>query len=343
MRCPNWEFDDEGRKDRMQAAPSIDHGASMTSPGAPHRPVLLRESLEALRPVPGATIVDATVGPGGHTEALLESVGPTGRVIGIDRDPSALAFARVRLERFRDRFVTIHGDHRDLVALLHRADVVVVDGVLGDLGISSRQLDDASRGFAFSTDGPLDMRMDPESGGPSAADLVTNLDAHALREIIATWGEERLAARIARAIVRDREKQPFLTTGALAALIERVAGPAARRFRIHPATRTFQALRIAVNREIEGIPAFVNGAASILRRGGRLAVISFHSLEDRAVKTAMHALAHRCVCPPALPVCGCGRENVVRAVTSRPIVPGPDETASNPRARSAKLRVVERL
>jgi len=327
----------------MLAAPSIDSGATLTPPGVPHRPVLLGETLEALRPAPGATIVDATVGPGGHTEALLASVGPTGRVIGIDRDPAALAFARDRLKRFGDRFVTVHGDHRDIVSLLHEAEVVVVDGVLADLGISSRQLDDASRGFSFSSDGPLDMRMDPESGGPSAADLVTSLDAHALRDILWTWGEERLAGRIAKAIVRDREKQPFLTTGQLAGLIERIAGPAARRFRIHPATRTFQALRIAVNREIEGIPALVNGAVSVLRRGGRLAVISFHSLEDRAVKTAMHALAHRCVCPPALPVCGCGRENVVRAVTSRPIVPGAEETASNPRARSAKLRVVERL
>jgi len=152
-----------------------------------------------------------------------------------------------------------------------------------------------------------------------------------------------LAGRIARAIVRERSKRPIATTRELALLVENVAGPAARRFRIHPATRTFQALRIAVNREIEGIPALVSGAVSLLRRGGRLAVISFHSLEDRAVKTAMHGLAHRCICPPGLPICGCGRENIVRAITSRPVVPGLAETASNPRARSAKLRVVERL
>jgi len=185
--------------------------------------------------------------------------------------------------------------------------------------------------------------MDPGSGVPSAADLVATLDPQALRDIIATWGEERQAFRIARAIVRERAKDPILTTAQLATLVERVAGPAARRFRIHPATRTFQALRIAVNREIEGIPALVTGAVSLLRRGGRLAVISFHSLEDRAVKTTMHGLAHRCVCPPGLPVCGCGRENIVRQVTSKAIVPGPAESASNPRARSAKLRVVERL
>jgi len=327
----------------MQAVSAIDREATVTHTDVPHRPVLLRETLEALRPSPGATVVDATLGPGGHAEAILERVGPEGRVIGIDRDPAALDFARERLARFGDRFLALQGDHRDVVGLLHARDVVVVDGVLADLGISSMQLDDAERGFAFSIDGPLDMRMDPGSGVPSAADLVATLDPQALRDIIATWGEERQAFRIARAIVRERAKDPILTTAQLATLVERVAGPAARRFRIHPATRTFQALRIAVNREIEGIPALVTGAVSLLRRGGRLAVISFHSLEDRAVKTTMHGLAHRCVCPPGLPVCGCGRENIVRQVTSKAIVPGPAESASNPRARSAKLRVVERL
>lgn len=327
----------------MPAAAAIDWEETLTQPDVPHRPVLLQESLELLRPTSGATVVDATLGPGGHTEAILELIGPAGRVIGIDRDPAAIAFAKGRLARFGERFIPLLGDHRDLVALLHGIDVVVIDSVLADLGISSLQLDDPSRGFAFSTDGPLDMRIDPGSNGPSAADLVATLDVSELRDIIATWGEERLAGRIARALVRERSKQPIVTTGELALLVEKTAGPAARRFRIHPATRTFQALRIAVNREIEGIPALVSGAVSLLRRGGRLAVISFHSLEDRAVKTTMQGLAHRCICPPGLPICGCGRENIVSAVTSRPIVPGLAETASNPRARSAKLRVVERL
>jgi 16S rRNA (cytosine1402-N4)-methyltransferase len=327
----------------MRAAAAIDREETLTHADVRHLPVLLQETLDGLHVVSGATVVDATLGPGGHTEALLERIGPAGRVIGIDRDPAAIALARTRLARFGDRFVALHGDHRDVVALLHAEDVVIVDAVLGDLGISSQQLDDPGRGFAFSTDGPLDMRMDPAAGNPSAADLVATLSAHELREILWTWGEERIAGRIARAIVREREKHPIDTTTALASLVLHVAGPAARRFRIHPATRTFQALRIAVNREIEGIPAFVTGAVSLLRRGGRLAVISFHSLEDRAVKTTMHGLAHRCVCPPGLPVCGCGRENIVRPVTSRPVVPGPDECASNPRARSAKLRIVERL
>lgn len=327
----------------MPVVSAIDHEDTLTHPDVPHRPVLLQESAELLRPAPGATVVDATIGPGGHAEALFELIGPTGRLIGIDRDPAAIAFARGRLARFGDRFIPLLGDHRDLVPLLHGVDVVVVDAVIADLGISSLQLDDPSRGFAFSTNGPLDMRMDPHSGSPSAADLLATLDESGLRDIIATWGEERLAGRIARALVRERVKAPIVTTRELASIVERAAGPAARRFRIHPATRTFQALRIAVNREIEGIPALVSGAVSLLRRGGRLAVISFHSLEDRAVKTTMHGLAHRCTCPPGLPVCGCGRENVVRLVTSRPVVPGLAENASNPRARSAKLRVVERL
>ena len=327
----------------MRAACTVDAEATLSDHDLAHRSVLLEECLAGLRPTAGATIVDATLGPGGHAEALLERVGPGGRVIGIDRDPRALAFARARLARFGDRFVALQGDHRDIVAMLHGHAVVVVDGVLADLGISSRQLDDPKRGFSFSADGPLDMRMDPAAGGPSAADLVATLDASELRHVIATWGEEKLAARIARAIVRERSRQPIVTTGALASVVEGAAGPAARRFRIHPATRTFQALRIAVNGEIEGIPAFVAGAVSLLRRGGRLAVISFHSLEDRAVKTSMHSLAHRCVCPPDLPLCGCGRENIVRLVTSRPVSPSASEIASNPRSRSAKLRVVERL
>jgi 16S rRNA (cytosine1402-N4)-methyltransferase len=327
----------------MPAATDIDYEATLTSFDVRHRSVLLRESLEGLRVAPGATVVDATLGPGGHAEALLERVGAEGRVIGIDRDPAAIALAQERLARFGSRFVALRGDHRDLVAMLHAENIVVVDGVLADLGISSQQLDDPGRGFSFAADGPLDMRMDPRGGDPSAADLVATLDANALRDIIATWGEERIAGRIARAIVRERAKQPITTTAQLSSLVERTAGPAARRFKIHPATRTFQALRIAVNREIEGLPALVTGAISLLRRGGRLAVISFHSLEDRAVKTTMHGLAHRCVCPPGLPVCGCGRENIVRLITTRPVLPDASEIASNPRARSAKLRIAERL
>ena len=327
----------------MLASTTTTLEATVTEPGVPHRSVLLGETETLLRPPTGATVVDATLGPGGHAEAFLEWVGPEGRVIGIDRDPGALALARRRLGRFGNRLITIQGDHRDLVALLHGAGVVVVDAVLADLGVSSAQLDDPRRGFSFLADGPLDMRMDPDGGGETAADLVARLDEPELREVLRTWGEERMAARVARAIVRERGKRSLATTGELAALIERTLGPSARRFKIHPATRTFQALRIAVNREIEGIPALVTGAASLLRRGGRLGVISFHSLEDRSVKRSMQGLAARCICPPGMPVCGCGRENIVRIVTPRPVGPSSAEVATNPRARSAKLRVMERL
>ena len=327
----------------MLAAPKSPIEATLTRRSAPHTPVLLRETLELLRPAPGATVVDATLGPGGHAEALLERVGDAGRVVGLDRDPSALSYSRERLASFGDRFLGLQGDHRDLVPRLHAVGVAIVDAVLADLGVSTYQLDDPTRGFAFSSDGPLDMRMDPSSGDPTAADLLATLDEASLRSLIATWGEERLAGRIARAIVRERSAGRIATTRELAKIVVSAAGPAARRFRIHPATRTFQALRIAVNHEVEGIPAFVAGAVSLLRRGGRLCVISFHSLEDRAVKRSMHELADRCVCPPGLPICGCGRESVVRIVTPRAVVPSSDEIASNPRARSAKLRVVEKL
>jgi 16S rRNA (cytosine1402-N4)-methyltransferase len=317
--------------------------ATMTRHDVPHQPVLLEEAVDLLGVSPGAIVVDATLGPGGHAEALLARVGESGRVIGIDRDPAALAFAGRRLAWAQGRFTALHGDHRDIVQLLHDAGIVTVDAILADLGISSYQLDDAARGFGFQTDGPLDMRMDPSSGLPTAAALLAALDERELAALISRWGEEREARRIARAIVRRRSEGPLETTRQLARLVEDTLGPAARRFKIHPATRTFQALRIAVNAEIEGLPAFVAGAVSILRRGGRLAVITFHSLEDRAVKQTMRDLAHRCICPPGLPVCACGREDLVRILTPRPVVPGDDEVRANPRARSAKLRAVERL
>ena len=316
--------------------------ATLNAGDAPHQPVLLTESRGLLSPRPGMTVVDATLGPGGHAEALLEDVAPDGRVVGIDRDPEAIAFSRRRLERFGDRFVGLPGDHRDIEAICREAGFSQVDGVIADLGISSLQLDDRSRGFSFQHDGPLDMRMDATQG-ETAADLVATLDEGALAHLLSTWGEERAARRIARAIVRERTRAPIATTGALRDLVVRVLGPAAGRFRIHPATRTFQALRIAVNREVEGIPSLVRGAVSLLRSGGRLAVISFHSLEDRAVKQAMRALSERCVCPPDLPVCACGKTALVRVLTSRPIVPSEHEIRRNPRARSARLRGLEKI
>ena len=316
--------------------------ATLRSDDAPHQPVLLAETRDLLAPRPGMTIVDATLGPGGHAEALLEDTAPDGRVIGIDRDPAAVAFSRRRLERFGERFVGLSGDHRDIEAICRNAGISDVDGVIADLGISSQQLDDRSRGFSFQQDGPLDMRIDATSG-PTAADLVATLDEAALADLLSRWGEERAARRIARAIVRERARATIATTGALRDLVVRVLGPAAGRFRIHPATRTFQALRIAVNGEVEGIPSLVRGAVSLLRSEGRLAVISFHSLEDRAVKWTMRELSERCVCPPDLPVCACGKTALVRVLTSRPIAPSEHEIRRNPRARSARLRGLEKI
>ena len=314
----------------------------MATPVSPHQPVLLREVLEWTRPRAGAVLVDATVGTGGHAEALLEKVGPRGRIYGIDRDPQALAFASRRLGRFGDRFIPLRGNHRELVDLLHAADVFVVDGILIDLGLSSLQLSEPERGFSFQLDGPLDMRMDPGSGR-SAAQLLEEISEAELKRILRTFGEEKRAAAIARAVVRRRARRPIRRTRELAELVEHVAGPAARRYRIHPATRTFQALRIAVNHEVEGLEELVADAVSLLRPGGRLAVISFHSLEDRAVKKGLKALAERCICPPGLPVCGCGRQNLLRVLVARPIRPEASEVRANPRSRSARLRVGERL
>jgi len=307
-----------------------------------HVPVLLRETIELLAPSSGTTVVDATVGAGGHAEAWLLALGPHGRLLGIDRDERALELARRRLARFGDRFVAVRGDHADLLNLLRRHGVFAVDGLLFDLGLSSMQLDDPGRGFSFRADGPLDMRMDPDSG-PTAAEILASASEEELRRILWSWGEERGARAIARAIVERRSRRPVRRTRELAELVCDVAGPAARRQRIHPATRTFQALRIAVNREIVDLERLVTESTSILRRRGRLAVIAYHSLEDRIVKHTLRALAARCICPPGLPVCGCGRENLLRVLTARPVRPADEEIARNPRARSARLRAGERL
>ena len=318
------------------------HEETRVSGSVAHRPVLLHETLEFLAPKPGSVVVDGTLGAGGHAAELLEAVQPDGRLLGIDRNADALALATERLASFGDRFVPLHGRHEDLVDLLRSAGVYSCDAILFDLGVSSMQLDRGERGFSFRHDAPLDMRMDPSSG-ESAADLLARIEEHELRRILLRWGEERRSGAIARAIIRERERQPILRTTSLADLVERVAGAAARRFRIHPATRTFQALRIAVNGEIEGLERLVADAVAMLRRGGRLAVISYHSLEDRAIKRSMRSLANRCTCPRKLPICGCGKENLVRVLSTRPVRPSSEEVERNPRSRSARLRVAERL
>jgi 16S rRNA (cytosine1402-N4)-methyltransferase len=309
-------------------------------PGPVHRSVLAREVVGHLRCRPGRTYVDGTLGPGGHAEAILESSAPDGRVIGLDLDPDAIERASARLASFGERFVAVRSDFRRIDEVLRELRTGPVDGILADLGFSSVQMLTPERGFGFSNEGPLDMRYD-RSTGRSAARLVAEEDEASLRRIFIEYGEEKAAGRIARAIVRRREKTPIRTTTELASLVAD-AVPKRGPTRIHPATRTFQALRIAVNGELEGLDAFVDTAVMSLRRGGRLAVISFHSLEDRIVKHAMRALAHRCICPPEMPVCGCGRENIVKIVTPKAVVPSLSERSENPRSRSAKLRVAER-
>lgn len=307
-----------------------------------HVPVMLREVLELLDPRPGGAYVDATVGGGGHAAAILERIGPAGRLLGLDRDAEALEEARRRLGE-DPRILLIHRDYRELPGLLDDAGLGPLDGVLADLGISSLQLEGRDRGFTFSRDEPLDMRMD-RSRGVKAAEWLAAQDQASLRRVIHEFGGEvRHAGRIARALARRRQKVgPFRTTGELAATI-RAAVPHEGRTRIDPATRTFQAIRIAVNDEIRGLDGFVADAVRALRPGGRLVVISFHSLEDRQVKTALRRLTGRCTCPPELPVCSCGRRKHVRLLTRRPLRPGPGELAANPRARSARLRAACRV
>src|SRR3989441_5115629 len=310
-------------------------------PWKSHRPVLLREAVEALACRPGGLWVDGTVGAGGHAEAILRATAPGGRLIAIDRDPGAVEAARRRLDAFGDRAILRHADYRRLPALLDEIGARTVSGILLDLGISSLQLDDPGRGFSFRADGPLDMRID-RLQPTTAADLVNALPEERLAAILKEHGEERAARRIARAVVRERARAPIATTRRLAEIVAS-AVPGRGPSRIHPATRTFQALRIAVNRELEGLDRLIEEAAARLDPGGRFAVISFHSLEDRIVKRTFRRLTRRCVCPRDLPVCACGRPGVVRLVTPRALRPSAGEARDNPRSRSARLRAAERL
>jgi 16S rRNA (cytosine1402-N4)-methyltransferase len=310
--------------------------------GAPHRPVLLRETIELLAAERGGLFVDCTVGLGGHSEAILQA-SRDAEVLGIDRDEEALELARKRLARFGSRFSAVHADFRDITRVLAIAKVSQPRGILADLGVSSLQLNSPSRGFSFQHDGPLDMRMDASGGVGTAAELLGRLSEVEIAQIIFEFGEERRARRIARWIIERRERgEPISTTRDLAELVARAVGPGKQR-RIHPATRTFQALRIAVNRELENLDRFVTDAVDLLEPEGRLAVISFHSLEDRIIKRTLWKLSGRCQCPPRLPQCICGARKIVEILTRRPIAPGEEEITGNPRARSAKLRACKKL
>ncbi len=302
-----------------------------------HEPVLLDAVLDALAWRADGTYVDATVGLGGHAAALLRRL-PDARLFGLDVDGQALAIASDRLAPFGDRVTLVRSSYTHLADVLDSLRVAEIDGVLFDLGVSSLQLDTADRGFSFRHDGPLDMRFSGE--GMSAEELLRDASEADLARIIRDFGEEPRARRIARFIVNARTTAPIRTTAQLQRLVASALG--GRRGRTDPATRTFQALRIAVNQELEGIPGAIEGAARRLRHRGRLAAISFHSLEDRLVKRTLLHLSGRCVCPPGTPMCHCDPENLLRVLTRRPLVADENETDRNPRARSAKLRVAER-
>jgi 16S rRNA (cytosine1402-N4)-methyltransferase len=308
-----------------------------------HLPVMPDEVLETLAPAPGSLQIDATVGGGGHTERILEAASPDGRVLGLDADGAAVERVARRLSRFGDRLVLRQANFRELGAVAPEAGFGAVDGMLFDLGLSSYQLADRDRGFGFRAGGPLDMRFDTGRGVP-AADLVNGLDASELIALFRRYGEEPSAGRIARAIVRARETAPIRTAEELAELIEReLPSPRPGRRRIHPATRVFQALRIAVNEELDALEDALAVAVDLLLPGGRLVVLSYHSLEDRIVKRFMAAERKGCICLPQAPVCICGRQPRLRLVTKPSLVPTDAEIAANPRARSARLRAAERL
>jgi 16S rRNA (cytosine1402-N4)-methyltransferase len=307
--------------------------------GAAHVPVLVDEVLTYLAPRPGALVVDATVGDGGHADAILRRIAPAGRLVGLDRDAEAIARAEEHLRPFGQNVTLVQANFSDLDETLNALGIGAVDGVLLDVGVSTRQLTEAERGFSFERVGPLDMRMDRgDAAGRTAADLANTLPERDLANLIYRFGEERASRRIARQIVARR---PLRTTRDLARAVEAAVG--AGRGRLHPATRTFQALRIATNREIESLERALPQAIRRLRPGGRLCVIAFHSIEDRAVKTALARFARGCTCPADLPECRCGGERLVRILTKKPVTPSAAEVARNPRARSARLRAAERL
>ena len=306
-----------------------------------HRPVLLEECLEALAIRPDGVYVDGTLGRAGHSLEIARRL-TTGRLIGIDRDETAIASARERLRDYMDHVTLVHSNFDRIGAILEELNISGADGMLFDLGVSSPQLDDAQRGFSYMHDAPLDMRMD-RTAALDAHQVVNRWPYEELRRILYEYGEERYAPAIAKGICRARETAPIETTLQLVDVIKSAMPPQALREKQHPAKRSFQAIRIAVNGELDALPPMLNAAAEHLNAGGRLAVISFHSLEDRIIKKTMQELATGCTCPPNFPVCVCGKTPKMKLVSRKPITPGQGELAENPRARSAKLRVAEKL
>lgn len=324
-----------GARPTQTSVPSSEHSL--------HQPVLVNEVLHYLAPRSGGHYVDCTVGAGGHARAILEASAPSGHVLGLDTDMAAIEVARVNLAEFGGRAELVHLSFTGLAEELRRRGCARVDGVVFDLGLSSMQIAAAERGFSFHAEGPLDMRFDSTKGG-TAADLLRSLSEQELAELLWQYGEERSARRIARAVVARRQAAPLNTARELGELVAAVVpgGRSAARG-IHPATRTFQALRIAVNRELAALEGALPRAVDALAPGGRLAVIAFHSLEDRCVKTFFRHESGTCVCPPPAPVCRCGARERVRVLTRKPVTPSEGEKRRNPRSRSAKLRIAEKL
>ena len=304
-----------------------------------HVPVLLDEVIAGLQARPGGCFVDCTTGLGGHAAALLERISPSGRLLGIDADPEAIKTSQDRLSDHGEAAVLVNDNFVNLEAICERYHFHPVDGILFDLGISSLQLDTAERGFSFQLDAPLDMRFNPQQG-LTASDIVNRFSEQELAKLIERYGEEHHSRRIARYIVQNR---PIATTAELAQLVEQASGAPTRRGKIHPATRTFMALRIAVNSELQNLELALKQTPNLLRPGGRLTVISYHSLEDRIVKQFMRYAASSCVCPPGTVICRCGHVPTLKLISRKVIKPTSLEIESNPRSRSAKLRIAERL
>ena len=307
-----------------------------------HKSVLLQECIDALNIRPDGIYLDGALGGAGHSSQIARRLTEGGRLIGVDRDRTALAAAKERLAPYADRVTLVHSNFAEIDAILDSLGIPAVDGMLFDLGVSSPQLDDASRGFSYMADAPLDMRMDKDDA-LTAGEVVNTWPQGELRRILYDYGEERYAPQIAAAICRAREKAPVETTLELVDIIRSAMPAQALREKQHPAKRSFQAIRIAVNDELGAVSRMMQAAVGRLNPGGRLAVITFHSLEDRIVKSEMQQAARGCTCPPEFPVCVCGKKPLVKLVTRKPIVSGPAELEENPRARSAKLRVAEKL
>ena len=307
-----------------------------------HKPVLLDECLNALAIKPDGIYVDGTLGRAGHSLEIAKKLTAGGRLICLDRDETAIEAAKLRLADYMDRVTLVHSNFSRIDKVLRELDIAGVDGMLFDLGVSSPQLDEVQRGFSYMHDAPLDMRMD-RTATLTARDVVNDWSCEELRRILFAYGEERYAPAIAKAIVKRRQEKTIETTGELVEIIRQAMPPAALREKQHPAKRSFQAIRIAVNDELGELPPMLQAASELLQKGGRLAVISFHSLEDRIIKKTLQDLATGCTCPPNFPVCVCGRKPKMRLVSRKPIVAGEAELVYNPRARSAKLRVAEKL